>query len=63
MKVTEDQIENEYLVCPYCMNTVSWSKIGCCGESSDHFEKAFEVDGELYLDSEIQIVKDPNTVK
>ena len=54
--VKEEQITDEVWVCPYCMNEVNEER-GCCGESSAHFEKAYEVDGELYLTSELQIVK------
>jgi hypothetical protein len=50
------EIDDEVLVCPYCMSEVRSGSRGCCGESSDHFETAFEVNGELFLKNEIEVV-------
>ncbi len=43
-------------VCPYCMNEASG--IGCCGESSCHFEKAYIIDDEYVLGSELTVIDD-----
>ena len=56
-QITKDMIEDKYTVCPYCMSQVSSEKLGCCGESSAHFEDAYEIEGEVYLSSEIKIVE------
>ncbi len=55
--VTLSEIEDELLVCPYCMGQVGMDDRGCCGESSCHFETAYEIGGELYLDSEVTITE------
>lgn len=58
LTVNESEIEDEVLVCPYCMNGVSSDAIGHCGESSTHFEIAYILtNGEIYLESEIVIIK------
>lgn len=52
-------IQDEILVCPYCMNDVSSDSFGCCGESSAHFETAYVLnDDEVLLDSEIKIINE-----
>lgn len=57
--INRSQIETEELVCPYCMNQVSYSKHGCCGESSCHFETAYIVGDEAILKSEVsEIIED-----
>lgn len=53
--ITRDQIEEELYVCPYCMSDVRPDQLGCCGESSCHFETAYLVDGEALLESEVTI--------
>lgn len=55
MKFRESQIERTITVCPYCMNEWSDRKdiFGCCGEINS--EEAFVIDGEAYLDSEVEI--------
>lgn len=58
-KLLLSQIETEILVCPYCMDEVSQDEIGCCGESSAHFEAAYVTTQlETYLESEVEIVDD-----
>jgi len=57
-QLKESQIEAELLVCPYCMSEVSQDDIGCCGESSCHFETGYATEDEIYLESQIEIVKD-----
>ena len=48
MKLIDLEIEDKVLVCPYCMSP-SEGKLGCCGESSTHFEEAYLLsDGLLY---------------
>jgi hypothetical protein len=60
MKLIEHKIEDEILVCPYCGTGVSEESLGCCGESSAHFETAYEYDGDIVLESEVtEIVKGP----
>jgi hypothetical protein len=42
-------------VCPYCMNERDRdSYMGCCGESSAHFETAYIINDELVLESELE---------
>lgn len=36
----EDEIETVALICPYCGDN-AYGKIGCCGESSAHFEEHY----------------------
>lgn len=58
-KVFESQITDEVLVCPYCMEPKGYDVRSCCGESSTHFENAYEVDGEeIFLGHEIDIIPD-----
>jgi len=48
------KIVDEILVCPYCMDEVNADGMGCCGESSAHFTKAYVCDdGEYYLEDEL----------
>jgi hypothetical protein len=58
IQLKESQIEAELLVCPYCMSEVSHNATGCCGESSAHFETGYATEDEIYLKSQIEIVKD-----
>ena len=53
--VTQDMIQEEILVCPYCMSEVSHDDTGCCGESSSHFETAYVIQDETFLQSEVEI--------
>jgi len=58
MRVRRSQaIETNQLVCPYCMHPVSSDIDGHCGESSGHFEYAWEIDGDLYLESELEWIE------
>lgn len=57
IKVNRESIEDESLFCPYCGDEVSYSSLGCCGESSAHFETGYLVDGEILLESEIEIIE------
>jgi hypothetical protein len=53
--IKESDIKEEVYVCPYCMEDAG-DKIGCCGESSCHFEHAIVTkDDECFLLSEIVI--------
>lgn len=56
-QVKEIAIEDELLVCPYCMTEVSIDGLGCCGESSAHFETAYLIEDELYLKQEVEIIE------
>ena len=50
-----NNIMQEILVCPYCMNPVSDMLVGCCGESSGHFEVCYITHkDEWYLASEVR---------
>lgn len=52
----ESEIDEKYdMVCPYCMNPHSGFG-ACCGEV--HFEPGYEINGELYLASEVKIIKE-----
>jgi hypothetical protein len=50
-KLTEYERE---LICPYCMNPVSYEQLGCCGESRNHFEEAYIINDIAYLPDEIE---------
>lgn len=56
-QVKISDIEDELLVCPYCMTEVSIDDLGCCGESSAHFETAYLIEDELYLKREIEVIE------
>lgn len=57
MKILSADIIEEITVCPYCMETRSQESLGCCGESSCHFERAYVTkDLECYLESEVEII-------
>jgi len=53
IKVSEAK---EIVICPYCQSETSYEKGGCCGESSGHFEKAWEYQGEIYLTDEVEFI-------
>ncbi len=55
--ITQSELDR-FTVCPYCMSKPR-SSIGCCGESSMHFEEAVEIDGEIFLVSEIEEETEP----
>ena len=57
-QIKRSQIETEELVCPYCMSEVSQDDMGCCGESSCHFETAYIVGDNAYLHSEVELIED-----
>lgn len=56
--IKESQIEAEILVCPYCMDEVSYNRTGCCGESSAHFDTAYVTQDETFLKHEVVVIKD-----
>lgn len=57
IKIKENTIQDEILVCPYCMNEKNCESMGCCGESDCHFERAITtISGDCYLISEIEII-------
>lgn len=59
IKIKETEIVDEFTACPYCMCQVSSESIGHCGESSAHYETAYELtNGEVYLASELTIEKE-----
>lgn len=61
IKLKQSMIQDEILVCPYCMDEVSHPETpGHCGESSAHFETAYVTQDETYLASEVEIVDDSN---
>lgn len=55
--INRSDIEKEQMVCVYCGNEVDDDDyMGCCGESSDHFERGyFMKDGNLWTESEVSI--------
>lgn len=56
-QVKETDIEDIVTVCPYCMTKVSADSLGCCGESSAHFEDAYIIEDEYYLKHEIEVIE------
>lgn len=54
--IYESQVQDRLEVCPYCMNPPTRGQLGCCGESSAHFEPAIDTGDEIYLESEVFIV-------
>lgn len=50
------ELIDEQTVCPYCMNPAAG--IGCCGESSAHFERAYITKTECLLESEVEVMDD-----
>jgi hypothetical protein len=58
IQLKESEIEAKILVCPYCGDERSQDDMGCCGESSAHYETAYMVQDDMYLESEVEIVKD-----
>lgn len=50
------QIVDTTTVCPYCMNPATG--LGCCGESSAHFERAYVTKSDCYLESEVDLNND-----
>jgi hypothetical protein len=61
--VNRSEIESEELVCPYCMDTVSFERTGCCGESRAHFARAYIVQDEAFLESELCIIDDEEEIE
>jgi len=56
IKINESDIVDTVTLCPYCMSEPK-SDLGCCGESSAHFDKAYITkDDEYYLTSEVEII-------
>ena len=51
------QVIDTITVCPYCMNEAR-NKMGCCGESSCHFETAYVTEDETLLQSETEVIDD-----
>ncbi len=58
----KSEVDDEIEVCPYCMNPPPRGRSGCCGESSAHFETAYDIKGELYLESEIELYDDQSQI-
>ena len=54
-QVPVDQVET-ITVCPYCVSERDEFGVGCCGESSAHFETAYVYQDEIYLADEIELV-------
>lgn len=54
--IYESQVQDRLEVCPYCMNPPTRGQLGCCGESSCHFEPAIDTGDEIYLESEVFVV-------
>lgn len=52
-------IQDELTVCPYCLAERNpYYHAGCCGESSLHFAKAYDLGDELVLESDVEIIPD-----
>lgn len=52
--MSQFKIVDTHWVCPYCMTQVDPDRTGHCGESSAHFELAYELDdGSIVLQSEL----------
>lgn len=52
--VPEDLIQEELIVCPFCLEPQG-NKLVCCGEV--RFTKAYVFRDEVYLDTEIVVLK------
>ncbi|MFA5696368.1 MAG: hypothetical protein WC917_02880 [Bacilli bacterium] len=63
MYIRKEDIEDEVMVCPYCMNEISYGQQSCCGESSEHFEIACCVKGNdsYLLKTDVIILKTEET--
>jgi hypothetical protein len=61
-RILESEIIEELLVCPYCGDPKTCEDRGCCGESSCHFERAFATKDEVYLESEVVVYDDAETM-
>jgi hypothetical protein len=55
--IKRSEILREFDACPYCMNDAV-DFMGCCGESADHYELAYETIDDVYLDHEVEIEED-----
>lgn len=55
------QVQDEVTVCPYCMDgpKAHGRDYGCCGESSAHFVKAYDLGDEFVLMDEVEIIDEP----
>ena len=62
--IKESEIVEEFLACPYCGGEASIDDLGCCGESSGHFQQAYELkDGDVVMESEVdEIIEDLSLV-
>lgn len=56
-QIKKIDIEDELLVCPYCMTEMGSRDYGHCGESSTHFETAYLIEDELYLKQEFEVIE------
>lgn len=61
-QITWAQVQDEITVCPYCMNPAR-NRIACCGESSAHFQTAYDLGDELVLAEEVEVVDESSRVK
>ena len=51
------QIQGEITICPYCGDE-KHGQIGCCGESSCHFEQAYDLGDETLSVNECDVIDD-----
>lgn len=56
IKLVQTDDMEEILVCPYCMDEKSVNDSGCCGESSAHFQPAYLIGDDCYLECDIEWV-------
>jgi len=47
----------EITICPYCGDGPKGNDLGCCGESSAHFETVLSHNGETYQFDEVELYK------
>ena len=59
-EIKRSEIEEKYMVCPYCMEQRDVDTHGgCCGESSCHFVEAYELaNDEIVLVEEVIVDED-----
>lgn len=56
-QIHDSDIKDELTVCPYCMDgpKAHGRDFGCCGESSAHFVKAYDLGDELVLADDVEV--------
>ena len=58
MTLLRSQIIDTITICVYCFDEVRAGALGCCGENSSHFAKAYLTEEGAYLKEETEVVED-----